>query len=45
MSNVVLDVVEFRKIMVATIMGFIAMGGIGYLVKILHMPLNNWLLQ
>ncbi|KAJ4150778.1 hypothetical protein LMH87_011513 [Akanthomyces muscarius] len=32
---------EFIKISQAIAMGFVAMGTVGYLVKLIHIPINN----
>eukprot|EP01134_Creolimax_fragrantissima_P006179 CFRG6179T1 len=32
---------EFEKIAAATAVGFVIMGGIGFLVKLIHIPINN----
>lgn len=32
---------EFQKIAFATFIGFCVMGGIGFLIKLVHIPINN----
>ena len=32
---------EFRKIAIATAIGFAIMGFIGFFVKLIHIPINN----
>ncbi|KAJ2973375.1 hypothetical protein NQ176_g6646 [Zarea fungicola] len=32
---------EFLKISQAIAMGFVAMGAVGYIVKLIHIPINN----
>jgi len=35
------DMSEFRKISTAVGMGFLIMGAVGYVVKLIHIPVNN----
>jgi len=35
------DAKEFKKIAVATSVGFLVMGFIGFFVKLIHIPINN----
>ena len=37
----VLILIEFQKIALATAVGFAIMGFIGYFVKLIHIPINN----
>ena len=39
------DVVEFKKIATSCAIGFAIMGGIGYVVKLLFIPINNIILS
>ena len=39
------DVVEFKKIATSCAIGFAIMGGIGYAVKLLFIPINNIILS
>ena len=39
------DVVEFKKIAASCALGFAIMGGIGYVVKLLFIPINNIILS
>ncbi|KAL1975078.1 hypothetical protein VTN31DRAFT_3470 [Thermomyces dupontii] len=32
---------EFKKVCQAVAIGFVAMGAIGYIVKLVHIPINN----
>ena len=32
---------EFQGVMIATGMGFLIMGALGYLVKLIHIPVNQ----
>jgi len=32
---------EFNKIAIATVIGFLIMGFIGFFVKLIHIPINN----
>jgi preprotein translocase subunit Sss1 len=34
-------VLEFKKIAIATGVGFLLMGFIGFFVKLIHIPINN----
>eukprot|EP00794_Sanderia_malayensis_P003088 gene3088-3554_t len=36
---------EFQKIAVATAIGFAIMGFIGFFVKLIHIPINNIIVQ
>jgi len=35
------DAKEFKKIAVATTVGFLVMGFLGFFVKLVHIPINN----
>jgi len=35
------DAKEFKKIALATTVGFLVMGFIGFFVKLIHIPINN----
>lgn len=35
------DLKEFQKIALATLVGFVIMGFIGFFVKLIHIPINN----
>lgn len=35
------DAKEFKKIALATTVGFLVMGFLGFLVKLVHIPINN----
>ncbi|KAL7677206.1 hypothetical protein ACOME3_003446 [Neoechinorhynchus agilis] len=35
------DKKEYQKIVIATAIGFAIMGAIGYIVKLVHIPINN----
>lgn len=35
---------EFQKIAFATLIGFLIMGFIGFFVKLIHIPVNNFIL-
>jgi len=35
------DAKEFKKIAIATTVGFLVMGFLGFLVKLVHIPINN----
>jgi len=35
------DAKEFKRIAVATAVGFLVMGFIGFFVKLIHIPINN----
>jgi len=35
------DAKEFKKIALATSVGFLVMGFIGFFVKLIHIPINN----
>lgn len=39
------DVAEFKKIATSCAIGFAIMGGIGYVVKLLFIPINNIILS
>lgn len=39
------DVSEFKKIATSCAIGFAIMGGIGYVVKLLFIPINNIILS
>lgn len=39
------DVAEFKKIATSCAIGFAIMGGIGYAVKLLFIPINNIILS
>jgi protein transport protein SEC61 subunit gamma-like protein len=39
------DVTEFKKIAQSCALGFAIMGGIGYVVKLLFIPINNIILS
>ena len=36
---------EFQKIAIATAIGFAIMGFIGFFVKLIHIPINNIIVQ
>ena len=38
-------VIEFQKIALATAIGFAIMGFIGFFVKLIHIPINNIIVQ
>lgn len=37
--------IEFQKIAIATAIGFAIMGFIGFFVKLIHIPINNIIVQ
>jgi protein translocase SEC61 complex gamma subunit len=39
------DAKEFKKIAIATTVGFLIMGAIGFFVKLNHIPINNILVR
>jgi protein transport protein SEC61 subunit gamma and related proteins len=39
------DYAEYMKILQACVMGFIVMGSIGYLIKLVFIPINNIILS
>ena len=39
------DSLEFQKIALATAIGFAIMGFIGFFVKLIHIPINNIIVQ
>jgi hypothetical protein len=38
-------ILEFQKIAIATAIGFAIMGFIGFFVKLIHIPINNIIVQ
>ena len=39
------DAKEFQKIAIATGVGFVVMGMLGFLIKLIHIPINNILIR
>lgn len=44
-SKFLVDFLEFQKIALATAIGFAIMGFIGFFVKLIHIPINNIIVQ